>query len=84
METSFKEHFRQIWYFVRTRQVAVFWARPKGRFLGPHYTWYDGPHYGFGFWLFTVSAWGHKDYDRGQSRFKLLDFLEKLKIGKMK
>lgn len=32
------------------------WLEKDYRYFGPDFTWYDGPHYTFGFWYFNISS----------------------------
>lgn len=75
-----KMHAEEIWYLLRTRQVECFWATPNRRFIGPWYAYYDGSHYAFGFWFFTVGLYAFKDMKMGLLRCNLIDFVEKLKM----
>ncbi len=69
-------HRYYIWNFIKERNWRWFWCRKK--YIGPTYVWYDGPHYGFGFWWFAVSLDYHNEDEAREVRSRLIFLLGKL------
>lgn len=52
----------QFWHFLKTQflsdpgGIAFGWGKTEREYrsIGPGYTWYDGPHFIFGLWWWTI------------------------------
>jgi len=78
--SEIRSHCWYIFYFIRTGNREWSWnEKKKGyRFIGPWYTWYDGPHYAFGFWWFKVNLDYFKEDKKYKAKQRLLVLLGKL------